>query len=146
MPQIEHIVVLMMENHSFDNLLGMVPHQVPGRGRVDGLRLRHGRPANFNLDRHGRRVVAQHARSPCQLAGEPSQSWNASHRAWDNGRNDGFVKASAPVAMRYWDQSDLPFTYSLAEHFPLGDRHFAGGHRPRLDRADSRPRRRAGRV
>ena len=31
MPEIEHIVVLMMENHSFDNLLGMVPHQVPGR-------------------------------------------------------------------------------------------------------------------
>ena len=26
----QHIVVLMMENHSFDNLLGMVPYQVPG--------------------------------------------------------------------------------------------------------------------
>ena len=36
MPEIEHIVVLMMENHSFDNLLGMVPHQVPGRASVDG--------------------------------------------------------------------------------------------------------------
>src|SRR6202012_2392463 len=31
LPEIEHIVVLMMENHSFDNILGMVPHQVPGR-------------------------------------------------------------------------------------------------------------------
>ena len=30
MPEIQHIVVLMMENHSFDNLLGMVPHQVAG--------------------------------------------------------------------------------------------------------------------
>ena len=29
MPEIEHVVVLMMENHSFDNLLGMVPDQVP---------------------------------------------------------------------------------------------------------------------
>ena len=37
MPEIEHIVVLMMENHSFDNLLGMVPYQVPGpRGRSTG--------------------------------------------------------------------------------------------------------------
>ncbi|MGO9881733.1 MAG: alkaline phosphatase family protein, partial [Solirubrobacteraceae bacterium] len=26
MPEIEHIVVLIMENHSFDNLLGMVPY------------------------------------------------------------------------------------------------------------------------
>jgi len=124
MPQIEHIVVLMMENHSFDNLLGMVPHQVSGRRNVDGFRTRHGRPINFNLDANGKRVVAQHAASPCQLTGEPSQSWNASHQAYDNGRNDGFVTASAPVAMRYWDKRDLPFTYSLAEHFPLGDRHF----------------------
>jgi phospholipase C len=124
LPQIEHIVVLMLENHSFDSLLGMVAHQVPGRGRLDGLRLRHGRPTNFNLDAAGNRVPAQHATSPCQLPGEPSQSWNASHEAYDGGRNDGFVKASAPVAMRFWDQRDLPFTYSLAEHFPIGERHF----------------------
>ena len=31
MPEIKHVVMLMMENHSFDNLLGMVPYQVPGR-------------------------------------------------------------------------------------------------------------------
>jgi len=70
-------------------------------------------------------VVASHASSPCQLSGEPSQSWNASHESYDNGLNDGFVKASAPVAMEFWDKHDLPFTYSLAEHFPIGDRHFA---------------------
>jgi phospholipase C len=28
------------------------------------------------------------------------------------------------VAMQYWDQRDLPFTYSLVEHFPIGERHF----------------------
>ena len=125
MPQIEHIVVLMMENHSFDNLLGMVPHQVPNRRGVDGFRIRHGRPIHFNPDANGHRVVAQHAASPCQHAGEPSQSWNASHQAYDNGRNDGFVKASAAVAMRYWDKRDVPFTYSLVEQFPFGERHFA---------------------
>jgi phospholipase C len=124
MPEIEHIVVLMMENHSFDNVLGMVPHQVPGRAAVDGLRLRHGRPVNSNPAGNGNRVFAQRATSPCQLSGEPSQTWNASHEAWDNGLNDGFVKASAPIAMRFWDKHDLPFTYSLVEHFPIGERHF----------------------
>jgi phospholipase C len=124
MPQIEHIVVLIMENHSFDNLLGMVPHEVPGRRFVDGLRLVHGRPANFNLDTSGNKVVASHGSSPCQLSGDPTQTWNASHEAYDNGLNDGFVKASGPVAMRFWDQRDLPFTYSLARYFPLGERYF----------------------
>jgi phospholipase C len=125
MPEIEHIVVLMMENHSFDNLLGMVPHQVPGRGSVDGLRLQGGKPVNSNPDLNGNPVVAYRASSPCQLSGEPSQSWNASHESYDNGLNDGFVKASGPVAMQYWDKHDLPFTYSLVEHFPIGERHFS---------------------
>ncbi|HEY4828734.1 MAG TPA: alkaline phosphatase family protein [Solirubrobacteraceae bacterium] len=124
MPEIEHIVVLMMENHSFDNLLGMVPHQVPGRRSVDGWRFRHGKPVNFNLDANGNKVIATHGSSPCQLDGAPSQSWDASHEAWDNGLNDGFVKASGPVAMRFWDKTDIPFTYSLVEHFPIGERYF----------------------
>ena len=124
MPEIEHIVVLMMENHSFDNLLGMLPYQVPGRRSVDGFRLKHGKPVNANPDANGNLIRAQHAGSPCQLSGEPSQSWNASHEAFDNGRNDGFVRASAPVAMRFWDKRDLPVTYSLAQEFPVGERHF----------------------
>jgi phospholipase C len=124
MAEIKHIVVLMMENHSFDNLLGMVPHQVPGRGSVDGWRFRHGAPMNFNLDASGNKVIATHGSSPCQLSGEPSQSWNASHESWDNGLNGGFVKASSPVAMRFWDKTDIPFTYSLVEHFPIGERYF----------------------
>jgi phospholipase C len=125
MPEIEHIVVLMMENHSFDNVLGMVPHQVRGRRSVDGLRVVDGTPTDSNPDASGARVVAQHAASPCQLSDAPSQSWNASHESFDNGLNDGFVKASGPVAMRFWDKRDLPFTYSLVEHFPIGERHFA---------------------
>jgi len=69
-------------------------------------------------------VFAAPASSPCQLHGEPSQSWNASHESFDAGRNDGFVRASGPIAMRYWDRRDLPFTYSLVEHFPIGQRFF----------------------
>src|SRR5215469_8848830 len=94
MPEIEHIVVVMMENHSFDNLLGMVPHQVPGRRSVDGLTVKRGKVVNANPDSTGGLITAQHATSPCQLSGEPSQSWNASHQAYDNGRMDGFVTAS----------------------------------------------------
>jgi phospholipase C len=58
-------------------------------------------------------------------AEEASQSWDASHQSDDSGRKDGFVRASGPVAMRLWDERDLPFTYSLAKHFPIGERFFA---------------------
>jgi phospholipase C len=124
MPEIRNIVVLIMENHSFDNLLGMVPYQVPGRAGVDGLRRRKGKIVDFNPDAGGHKVLAQRADSPCQLSGKPGQNWNASHQSYNGGRNDGFVRASGPIAMRFWDKHDLPFTYSLVEHFPIGERFF----------------------
>jgi phospholipase C len=127
MPEIEHIVVLMMENHSFDNLLGMVPYEVPGRALVDGLTRRNGMIANFNLDATGNRIYATPAPSPCQLPAHPSNSWNSSHEAYANGANSGFVTADlgGPIAMNIWDQQDLPFTYSLVRHFPIGQRYFS---------------------
>ncbi|HWE59326.1 MAG TPA: alkaline phosphatase family protein [Solirubrobacteraceae bacterium] len=127
--QIEHVVVLMMENHSFDNLLGMVPYQVKGRAHVDGLTLRRKTIINSNPSSiapygiMGPDVPAQRASSPCQGPGV-SQSWNASHTAWNNGANNGFVQASSDQAMSFWDRGYLPASYSLAQHFPIGERYF----------------------
>src|SRR6202035_447716 len=64
MPKIDHIVVLMMENHSFDNLLGAVPWRVKGRELVDGFTRKHGQIVNFNQDASGRKIHAQSAVSP----------------------------------------------------------------------------------
>ncbi len=125
MHQIEHVVVLIMENQSFDGILGMLPHEVPSRSSVDGLTARHGRVVNSQPDGRGGRVHGRHFASPCQLPKLPDQDWNASHISYDHGRMDGFVKASGPVAMRYWNSTDLPFTYALATHFPVGQRYFA---------------------
>jgi phospholipase C len=124
MPEIKHVVVLMMENHSFDNLLGMLPYRVKGRQTVDGLTVKKGKVTNSNPDVNGHKVFATAATSPCQEDKEPSQSWDASHESWNAGRNDGFVKASGSVAMEFWDDTHLPFTYSLAQHFPIGQRYF----------------------
>ncbi len=125
MPEIKHVVVLMMENHSFDNLLGMVPYQLPEWRGVDGFSRRNGQVTNWNPDANGNRVYATHSATECQPDGKPSQSWDNSHISWDNGRNDGFVRASGTQAMQYWDRPDLPFTYSLlGAGFPIGERYF----------------------
>src|SRR5262249_52284058 len=102
LPQIEHVIILMMENHSFDNYFGTLY-----RHRV-GLPIRHGLPAASNPDGHGNLIHAFRMPSACQLNGHPSQNWNSSHIAFNNGRNDGFVLASGPVAMGYWTEDDLP--------------------------------------
>src|SRR5215470_10684930 len=53
LPAIEHVIVLMMENHSYDNYLGALD-------RGDGFRLRHGQPTAANPDDDGRLVHAFH--------------------------------------------------------------------------------------
>src|SRR5437588_1549535 len=119
LPQIEHIVVLMMENHSFDNYFGVL-------GRGDGFQLGpDGLPANTCPDSAGRPVRAYHAPDLCQNHGGVSQSWNASHRAYDGGRNDGFVVASSTQAMSYFTDADLPYYDALARAFPVCDRFFS---------------------
>jgi phospholipase C len=118
-PQIEHIVVLMMENHSFDNRLGMLRR--PG---VDGFRLgRDGRPTATNPYANGQHQHAFRMPTTCQNS-TVTQEWGNSHIQYDNGKMDGFVITSKAEAMGYWQEEDQPFYYSLYRHFPVADRYF----------------------
>jgi phospholipase C len=131
LPQIRHIVVLMMENHSFDNYLGML-------GRGDGLPVGgDGQPTASNLTVDGRPVRSHHLRSTVQPPHVPTQRWEPSHEQWAGGTNQGFVRSAAAraeqtgqhhidpsVAMGYWTDADLPFYSGLARVFPLADRWF----------------------
>jgi phospholipase C len=120
-PKIKHIVVLMMENHSYDNHLGML-----GRAGADGFTLGpDGAPTAQNPYPDGRIQHAFRMPTACQLSGHPSQTWLASHTQLNGGQLNGFVEShSGPVAMGYWEQADLPFYYSMASVFPIADRYF----------------------
>jgi phospholipase C len=121
---IEHVVVVMMENHSFDNYFGMLPAR--GLAAADGFRFAaDGQPAVANPDNDGRPVRAFRMPSYCQMEHEPRQDWNGTKIEVDNGAMDGFVRASGDVAMGYWDEDDIPFYYSLAKTFTLANRWFA---------------------
>ncbi|HEY2577914.1 MAG TPA: alkaline phosphatase family protein [Streptosporangiaceae bacterium] len=122
LPLIRHIVVLMMENHSYDNKLGML--QRPG---ADGFTLgKNGLPIETNPYANGKTQHLFRMPTVCQLNGKPSQEWQQSHSQYAGGKNDGFVEsASGPVSMGYWQQEDQPFYYSLASAFPIADRYFS---------------------
>jgi phospholipase C len=135
MPQIQHIVALMLENHSYDNFLGMLGRGRGQRQRGDGFTLdRSGQPTATNPYPDGRIQHAFRMPTTCQLPSRPSQEWAASHNAYGGGRMDGFVRTPIDpftselvggVAMGYWTEDDLPFTYSLASTFPVADRWFS---------------------
>ena len=97
----------------------------PPPGAVSYTHLGPGaQPTATNPYADGRIQHAFHMPTTCQLPGAPSQEWTTSHVAYDNGAMDGFVRGSGGVAMGYWTQDDLPFTYSLASSFPIADRWF----------------------
>ncbi len=118
LPEVEHIVIYMQENHSYDSYFGTFH-------RGDGFCIRDGVPTNSNVDLEGRTVRVQHAPDPCQSGVGVSQSWVSTHRQINGGRMDGFLFEDNTNAMRYWDGTDLPFYWSLADTFPLCDRWFA---------------------
>src|SRR3984957_1927556 len=123
-PKIEHIVILMMENHSYDNYLGMLT------GRGDGLAVDAGEPTAVNPDSAGKPVRLTHPASTVQQKQVASQSWAASHIQWHDGACDGFVTSAeqtapgldATAGMCYRTEADLPFYYGLARTFPLATR------------------------
>ena len=124
---IDHIIMVMMENHSFDNYFGMLPWHVGARsGQVDGWPSLEadGRPTTTQTDPHGSTFRAFPMPDACQPLGV-SQSWDSSHLSYDGGAMDGFLRQSSEEAVGYWDETQLPFYYSLASQFPVCDRYFS---------------------
>ncbi len=118
----DHVVVVMMENHSFDNYLGMLPRR--GQPLADGFTFdAAGRPTNSNPVKGGY-ITIKHADSDCTPNGGGSQTWSDTHKQIDRGRMDGFALTGEP-SMVYWDEPDLPFYYSMAKTFCLANRWFA---------------------
>src|SRR3954447_17015267 len=116
----DHLVVLMMENHSYDCYFGMLPRL--GQPHADGFRFdARGQPADRNPCKGGY-VAPFRATSECQSS--VTQNWNSTHKQIDGGRMDGFA-ATSPQSMVYWTDEDLPFYYSLASAFTLANRWFS---------------------
>jgi phospholipase C len=135
---IEHVVILIQENRSFDHYFGAY------RG-VRGF----GDPVAGTLsDGSGLTAFAQPSGDLCsghlypfRFDTDPSQNgecvndvgheWGIQHRSWNNGAMDRFVlehQAADPEnahnVMGYYTRADLPFYYALADNFTICDRFF----------------------
>lgn len=120
MPQVEHVIIYMQENHSFDQYFGML-------GRGDGFTLDGaGLPTNSNPDKNNQPFKVFYAGATCETNIGGDHSWNAEHLAVNGGAMDGFIKGNGgnPNVMGYYDGTDLPFYWGLANTFPLCDRWF----------------------
>src|SRR5712692_3536401 len=104
---IGHVLIACQENRSFDEYFGYYP-----RAGSFGI------PAGYSQpDGNGGTVTPHHYFFP--FSADNSHTWKAIHSEWDNGAMDGFVTTDGSNALGYYDGSDLPYYYSLADAFTL---------------------------
>jgi len=118
---IDTIVVLCMENRSFDHYLGSL-RLTEGRTDVDGLA---GAESNLTA---ASTAVPVHLLEDFTPA-DPPHSWSACHAQWNQGANDGFVREHAGAneadVMGYHVRSQIPVTYALADAGVVCNRWFS---------------------
>ncbi len=124
---IKHFVVLMQEGHSFDNYFGTYPG-------VDGIAPDTCMPIDQTV------VAKSSCVKPFALNDHSVEKMN--HTAaifqsqYNHGQMDGFISAlqrrnqDGTIAMGYYDDSNLPYYWNIADEYVLFDRFFssaAGG-------------------
>ena len=117
---IDHFVVVMQENRSFDHYFQELP--TSGQPEADVAPPGYGNP-----DPCTRGTLAPfHETRPCTK--DARHDWNSAHRQYAEGLMNGFVATSSPKGARslaYYGAAELPYYYALANTFALGDRYFA---------------------
>lgn len=128
---IKHVVMLMLENRSFDHYFGTLPG-VRGFGDPKAMTLASGRSVFHQPD-------AQHpdgymlpfhldTRDSAELIPSTSHAWATQHAAWNGGRMDNWLPAHraadgehGPYTMGYFKRQDIPFHHALADAFTICD-------------------------
>jgi phospholipase C len=120
---LEHVVIFMQENRSFDHYFGTLrgvrgfadprPLMLPGGQSVFHQPKAPGSAefvAPYHLD-----CAATRAQSLFSL----DHSWKDSHERWK--RHDAWIPAKTPYCMGYFTRADIPFYYALADAFTICD-------------------------
>jgi len=114
---VNHIIVVMMENRSFDSFLGWHPTadgQQEGLTYVDGDGVAH----------------STHALAPDYMGcdhPDPDHTWEGGRVEYNQGAMDGFLRAGEndEYAIGYYVEADRPFFNTLAREYTTCDRFFA---------------------
>lgn len=124
---IEHVVILMQENRSFDHYYGSL-RGVRGFNDPTAIRLPDKRdvfhqPCSVTSDLkvgHPDGHVLPYQVNDQQMAGTP-HGWGDGHNAWNKGRYDKWVPYKQTNTMSGYRRENLPFYYALSEAFTICD-------------------------
>jgi phospholipase C len=113
---IEHIVVVMMENRSFDHILGWLPG---ANGQQAGLAYLDNKGEAHPTYRLTTFVGCSHP--------DPDHSYAGGRSEYDDGKMDGWLRTTTndTFSIGYYEEADLPFFSALARNYTTLDNYFA---------------------
>ncbi|PWU09806.1 MAG: phospholipase [Terriglobia bacterium] len=113
---VQHLVLVMMENRSFDHFLGWFPN---ADGKQAGLMY-----PDLNNQLHATFPLAPDY-TGCAYP-DPDHSYDGARTEYDSGNMDGFLKiqAGSLFPIGYYTESDIPFLAALARNYTTCDRYF----------------------
>jgi phospholipase C len=122
---IQHIVILMQENRSFDHYYGTMPG-VRGYDDPTAIKLPNGNLVYYQPDpSHAQGYLSPFYYDPSKTSSQATpgtdHTWPTQHQAWDNGQMDQWIAAKGPYTMGYFKQQDIQFHWALAEAFTICD-------------------------
>ena len=119
---VEHVVILMQENRSFDHYFGTL-RGVRGFGDRHPIPLASGEPVWHEFD--GQKVVHPYhldtKRTSAWRVPSTPHSFSDAQAAWNQGKFGFWPQFKTPDSMGYYGRADLPFQFALAEAFTLCD-------------------------
>ncbi|MES2885531.1 MAG: phospholipase C, phosphocholine-specific [Pseudomonadota bacterium] len=127
---VEHIVVLMQENRSFDHYFGTLPG-VRGFGDRFPIPLVTGKEVWHQTDRMLNEVLPYHldqSKGNAQRVSGTPHSWTDAQLAWDQGRMYAWPAYKESQSMGYYTEQELPYQFALANAFTLCDAYHCSIH------------------
>jgi phospholipase C len=122
---IQHIVILMQENRSFDHYYGTMPG-VRGYSDPTAITLPDGKLVFYQPDpSHAQGYLSPFYYDPSKTSSQATpgtdHTWPTQHEAWNWGKMDQWIAAKGPYTMGYFRQQDIEFHWALNEAFTICD-------------------------
>jgi phospholipase C len=119
---IDHIVVVMMENRSFDHMLGWLPG---ADGRQEGLEYTDAGGATFATHRLATGFESEFDFQGCGHP-DPDHSYEGGRIQFNDGACDGWLRAESDVySIGYYTAAELPFFAGATRDWTTCDRWFS---------------------
>ena len=119
---VEHVVVLMQENRSFDHYFGTLAG-VRGFGDPRPVILPGGKTVFHQPNGTGELLPFRPDVSELGLTfiQDLDHTWPTTHQAWNQGMYNQWVAAKGTTTMAYMTRVDIPYHYALADAFTICD-------------------------